>query len=187
MGRFDESLAESLQALAIDPLDTGMTFHLGFHYYNSRQYEQAIAQLQRALEMNHNHNDAHAILGLVYEQQRQYPEAIREMQKSVELGGVDNRGPLGHMYAMSGDRAAAQMLLEQLKEESKHRTVSAYHIARIYAGLADKEQAFAWLEKAFVEHDGNFTSPGVKVDQMLENLHGDPRFVDLLRRMSIPQ
>ena len=43
-----------------------MTFHLGFHYYLSRQYDQAVAQLQRTLVMNQKFAEAHSILGLVY-------------------------------------------------------------------------------------------------------------------------
>jgi len=63
--RLDESLAESLRALALDPLDVGMNFHLGFHYRAARQYEQAVAQLQKTLGMNRNHSGAHGILGTV--------------------------------------------------------------------------------------------------------------------------
>jgi eukaryotic-like serine/threonine-protein kinase len=184
MGRFEESLAESQRALALDPLDVGMNFHLGFHYFKARQYDQAVAQLQKTLEMN-QHPAAHAILGLAYEQKGLYNQAIAELQKSIELGGIDERGDLGHVYAISGKRDEAQKLLDLLQEESKHKHVSPYNIAKIYEGLGEKHQAFASLEKAYEERDSNIIN--LKVDPELSGLHSDPRFTNLLQRIGLPQ
>jgi TolB-like protein/DNA-binding winged helix-turn-helix (wHTH) protein/Flp pilus assembly protein TadD len=184
-GRFAESLAESQHALALDPLDVGMNFHLGFHYYNARQYDQATAQLQKVLDLNPNYSEAHCILGLVYEQTGRLDEAIAELQKSTDLGGTDHRDVIGHMYALSGRRDEAQKLLAQLQEESKRKSVSPYNIAKIYEGLGEKDQAFLWLEKAYAERDSNLTN--LKVEPEFDSLRSDSRFADLLRRMRIPQ
>jgi len=184
-GRFDESLAESLHALALDPLDVAMNFHLGFHYWNARQYDQARAQLEKTLTMDPNHHETHGILGATYAQQGRYSEAIAEWQKGIELGGWDKRGFLGYVYALSGRRGEAQKLLAQLLDEAKSKPVSAYNIARIYTGLGEKEQAFSWLEKAIDERDSNLTMPGLKPDVQLDTLRSDPRFEELLRRMGL--
>lgn len=186
-GRFHESLSESMRALALDPLDVAMNFHLGFHYWNTRQYDQASAQLEKTLTMDPNHHETHSILGLVYAQQRRYREALTEWQKSMELGGWDKRGFLGYMYAVSGQRGEAQKILTQLLDEARSKPVSAYNIARIYAGLGEKEQAFAWLEKAIDERDSNLTMPGLKADVQLDMLRSDPRFQELLHRMNLSQ
>jgi TolB-like protein len=183
LGRFAESLAQSRRALELDPLDVGMNFHLGFHYYNARQYEQAIAQLQRTLKTN-QHADSHVVLGLVYEQTRRFDDALAELEK----GGVrseDYRGNIGHVYAMSGQRGESQKLLDQLQEESKHKSVSPYHIAKIYEGLGEKDRAFAWLEKAYAERDSNMIN--LKVDPEFDGLRSDPRLADLLRRIGLTQ
>ncbi len=185
LGRFDESLAQSQQALALDPLDLGMTFHLGFHYYNARHYEQAVAQFQKALAMNPRHNSSHGLLGLVYAQLGQYDEAIAEIKKGMELGGLDERGSLGYAYALASQRDEARKLLAQLQEEAQHKPVSALSIARIYVGLGEKDQAFTWLEKAVAEHDPNITEPGLKVDARLDKLRSDPRFTDLLQKLKL--
>jgi len=184
-GRFDESLAESLQALALDPLDVAMNFHLGFHYWNARQYDQASAQLEKTLTMDPNHHETHAILSLVYAQQKRYSEAIAQEQKSIELGGWDKRGFLGYLYAVSGRRGEAQKLLAQLLDEGRSKPVSAYNVAKIYTGLGEKEQSFSWLERAIAERDSNLTMPGIKPDVQLDPLRSDPRFQDLLRRMHL--
>lgn len=176
-----------MQALALDPLDVAMNFHLGFHYWNARQYDQASAQLEKTLTMDPNHHETHGILGLVYAQQRRYREAIAEQQKSMELGGWDKRGFLGYLYAVSGHQGEAQKLLAQLRNEAKSKPVSAYNIARIYTGLGEKEQAFSWLERAIAERDSNLTMPGLKPDVQLDTLRSDPRFQELLQRMHLSQ
>src|SRR5262249_55218418 len=124
VGRFAEALAESQRVVALDPLDVGMNMHLGWYYYCTRDYEQARAQLHRVIEMNPSFGDPHALLGLVHEQQGHYQDAIEEMQKGLELGGLDQRGRLGHLYAVSGQRGEAQKLLNQLQDESKQKYVS---------------------------------------------------------------
>jgi hypothetical protein len=103
------------------------------------------------------------------------------------LRGFDYPGLLGYVYAVSGRRGEAQRLLGQLQEEAKSKVVSPCNIARIHAGLGEKEEAFAWLGKAIAEGDSNLTMPGLKVDLTLVSLHSDSRFDDLLRRMVLPQ
>ncbi len=181
--RFPESLAMSQRALALDPLDVGMNYHMGFHYFNARQYEQAIAALQKTLTLNRNHPLVHEVLGMVYEQQGRYEDAITELKKSRELGGDDYVGSLAHAYAAAGRRNEAEKQLALLLEDRKHKYVSPFSIARIYEGLGDKEQAFAWLEKAFTEHDSNLTN--IKAEPRSDRLRSDPRFADLLRRMGL--
>src|SRR5262249_22827238 len=120
-----------------------------------------------------------------YAQQARYQEAIAELQKSREMGASDQRGKLGRVYAISGQRGEAQKLLDQLQEESKEKYVSPYNIAIIYEGLGDKEQAFRSLEKAYAERDSNIVH--VKVEPDLESLHSDPRFGELVRRIGLSE
>ena len=171
--------------MALDPLDVGMNFHLGWHYFNTRQYEQAAPQLQKTLSLDPTHSGVHGILGQVYGQQGRYPEAVAEFRRCEELKGRDIRGNLGHVYALAGRRDEAQKLLAQLQEEAKHKPVSPYNIAKIYAGLGEPEQVLVWLEKAIAERDGNLTDPGLKLDVIFEKLHADARFAALLRRMGL--
>lgn len=62
---------------------------------------------------------------------------------------------------------------------------ATYFIAAIHAGLGQKDQAWAWLEKAYDER-ATWLSMILKVDPRLDSLRSDPRFRDLLRRMNLP-
>jgi hypothetical protein len=63
------------------------------------------------------------------------------------------------------------------------RYVSSYTVAAIYAGLADKDQAFKWLEKAYEERDVWLMN--LKVDPVFAKIRSDKRFTDLLARAGL--
>jgi hypothetical protein len=57
-------------------------------------------------------------------------------------------------------------------------------VGLIYAGLGEKDQAFAWLEKAYQERHPYMIL--IKVEPVFQSLHSDPRFADLTRRIGLP-
>jgi tetratricopeptide (TPR) repeat protein len=185
-GRHDEALAENTRAQQLDPLSIPINMTLGWVLLNARKYDQSAEQLRKTLEMDQNFPLAHHRLGLVYEQQGKYAEAIDEFRQVVNLlpGKPLGIAALGHAYALSGKRAEAQKAIAQLEELSKQRFVSPAFIALIHTALGDKEQAFAWLEKAHTENDANLAR--LKVDPRFDPLRSDPRFTDLVRRVGLP-
>ncbi len=181
--RLEDSLTESRLGLALDPLDTGMNVHLGFQYFNERRYQEAAAQLEKTLNLNPGSESAHGILGLVYEQMGRYDEAVAELRKDMELGGTDSRGNIAHVYAISGRTAEARRILDELQRESRQKNISPYNIAVIYDGLRETDQAFAALDKAYEQRDGNLVN--LKVDPEFASVRRDPRFPELLRRIGL--
>ncbi len=92
---------------------------------------------------------------------------------------------MGRAYALAGQRDKAQKALDELREMSKQRYVSPYLIAVVYAGLGDKDQAFAWLEKAY--QDRSFFLIWLNVEPRFDSLRDDSRFADVVRRVGLPQ
>jgi serine/threonine protein kinase/tetratricopeptide (TPR) repeat protein len=187
VGRFDEALTQIRRAQELDPLSLPINMSVGWVLLTARQNDQSVEQLRKTLEMDPNFVLAHHRLGLVYEQQGKYEEAIAEFKQVVNLTSGKSLGiaALSHAYAMSGQRAEAQKLLAELQEQSKVRFVSPTSVAVIFAALGDKDQAFAWLEKAEKGHDGILVR--LKVDSRFDSLRSDPRFADLVRRVGLPQ
>jgi len=62
--------------------------------------------------------------------------------------------------------------------------LSSYFVAAAHAVLGEKEAAFEWLEKAFQERESHLLE--LKVSPWFDNLHGDTRFDDLVKRIGIP-
>jgi hypothetical protein len=87
---------------------------------------------------------------------------------------------------VSGNRTEAQKVLDHLKELSAHSYVAPYNIAVIYAGLGAKDQTFDWLNQAYQERS-YLLAVYLTTDSRLDNLHSDPRFADLRRRIGLPE
>jgi len=161
------------------------SMEIGTIFYYAHQYDEAIAQLEKTINLEPRFVDAYQYLGQAYEQKKMYAQAIATYQKGMAQA---ERHPfliasLGHAYALSGERDKAQQALAELREMSKQRYISPYLFAVIYAGLRDKEQAYAWLEKAY--EDRSFFLIWLKVEPLFDPLHADPRFQDLLRRVGL--
>ena len=185
-GRQDEALAESNRALELDPVSPIINLHLGWHYLYTRQYDRALDQLAKTLELDPNYALAHWYRGLAYEQKQMYPEALREMGKAKDLlpGNLAVQSDIGHVYAVSGDKAAAERVIAGLKEESGGRYVNQYELALIYVGLGQNEKAFESLDRAFREHCDQLIY--LQIDSRLDSIRSDSRFIDLVRRVGIP-
>jgi len=189
MGRIDEAMAETRQSQELDPLSPFSYSGMGDVFLCSRQYDRAIEQLQKTMEIFHSEErDAHTrfLLGRSYKGKGMFKEAIAEQEKAVALFPETPLylGMLGNIYGSAGKKAQALKVLEQLKEQSKRKYVAPYDIALVYIGLGDKDQAFAWLEKAY-QARSNDTS-NLKQDPTFDPLRSDPRFQEILRRMNFP-
>ena len=179
--RHDEAIAEIERAQELDPVSLIVHTEVGRHFYYARQYDRAIEQLRKAVEMDPNFARAHQYLGRTYVKKGMYEEAVAECQKAWQLDNTPRTlGFLGYAYAVSGKRAAAQKVIEELKGESKRRYVSPYWITVVYAGLGDTDGALEWLEKLYEERSGFLIF--LKVEPIFDSLRSDPRFTDLLRR-----
>jgi TolB-like protein/DNA-binding winged helix-turn-helix (wHTH) protein/Tfp pilus assembly protein PilF len=189
MGRSDEAIAERKRAVELEPLSSIINFELGLAFYYARDYDQAIEQFQKTLELDQNFPSAHNFLPAAYEQKGMYNEAIAEFKKAFPLTARSewtfSKAGLGHVYAVTGKKSEARTMLDELKQASEQEYVPANSIALIYAGLGEKDQAFAWLDKAYEQH--TFQMQWIKIEPRWDNLRSDPRFQALIRRVGLPQ
>jgi DNA-binding winged helix-turn-helix (wHTH) protein/TolB-like protein/tetratricopeptide (TPR) repeat protein len=183
MDRLPEALAETELAQQDDPLSLIVSSNAGLIFLVAGRYEQAIDTLNKALEIDPTFPRAHFRLGNVYEKKGMPEKAVSEFEEAVRLSGGDSsyQGALGHAYAVAGNAQRARKILDLLKKRSRRQYVPPYAIALIYAGLREKDEAFAWLEKAY--NDRSASMALLKVDPALNNLHSDARFTELTRRI----
>jgi TolB-like protein/DNA-binding winged helix-turn-helix (wHTH) protein/Tfp pilus assembly protein PilF len=185
-GRVDESIQETKRALELDPLSLDYNDDLGFEFFLARRYDQAIEQEAKTLELDPKDIVAYYFRGVAYLKKSMPKEAMAEFEKAVAISSDDLAAltGLGYGFAVTGRRAEAQKVLDRLSELSKQEYVSAVWMAKIYAGLGEKDKAFEWLEKAY--EDRSVASVGfIKMNPMLDPLRSDPRYVDLLRRTNL--
>ena len=187
MGRFDEAVAEARLAQRLDPVSVEASQILGMVLVLARRYDEAIVQLRAALELDPSYFYAADFLGRAYEQVGRKPDALAAYQQAVELDreNAENWSNLGHAYAVSGHPAQARQIINDLKATAARRYVGPYNIALIYAGLGDKDQAFAWLERAY-EDGSALLILYMGNDARWDRLRADPRYLSLARRIGLP-
>jgi TolB-like protein/DNA-binding winged helix-turn-helix (wHTH) protein/Tfp pilus assembly protein PilF len=183
VGRRAEALAEIAK---IEQLDYGFSAaHAeSIAYYHLRDYSSLIDSSRRALLFDPKDWFQHYTLGVGYEGTGNLQEAIAEYQKAIEMSGgsQDPTVALAHAYAAVGKKAEAEKILRDLESNSK-ATASPYTVATIYAGLGENDKALESLEKARSEK--SFQILSLNSDLVLDTLRPDPRFQNLLRRMSL--
>jgi tetratricopeptide (TPR) repeat protein len=113
-------------------------------------------------------------------------KASGEFQKAVELSGSGTvyQAALGREYAVTGEREKALEILERLSDQSKHRYVLPDGPAYIYTALGDHDRALELLAQAYSQRTDVMTL--LKVEPRFDALRSDPRFMELLRRVSFP-
>ena len=184
LGRFDEAISEMRKAESLDPLSLIISADVADVLFAAHRYDEAIEQSRKAIEMDPNFAIAHYELGQALAQKKMYSPAIAELQKAKELSGGDTTcvAVLAYAYAASGKPGEAIRLLNELKSRPNHRVSYAAHEALIYAGLDDKDQALALLEKAYEEH---FDALALR-SPAFDPLRSDRRFRDLMGRIGLP-
>ena len=186
MGRMDEAVTQAERGRQADPLGMLANFAPGSVLVFRRQGDKAIQSLRAAISLDPNCWFDYCFLGRAYEQKGRLPEAIAAFQHGLTLeDNIELWSGLGHSYAVSGNRAEAHMVLDHLKDLSAHRYIARYNVAVIYAGLGEKDEAFAWLNRAY-DARSYLLAVYLNTDSRLDNLRSDARFTDLRRRIGLP-
>ena len=175
----------------LEPLSLRYNLNLGTLFFFTRQWDRAIDQLHKTLDLEPNYGPAHEWLGYSYEQKGMQKEAVAEWVTALKLRRQDQyAGKLERAYAASGFEAAmramAQRDLDDAEERSKRgEYVGAAEFAYAYTRFGDKEKALAWIDKA-VDQRTRYPLE-LKVNPLYDPLRGDPRFQASLKRIVITQ
>lgn len=184
-GRINEALVEVQRTLALDPLSLVMNSSAAYVHILAHRFEEAEEKVRSTIELEANFPPAQLFLGRIYEETGRIGEALDALRKAVAISGEMARflSGLGHGYAVAGQCAEAQKVLDKLVEMARQRYVSAYDFAVVYAGLRESEPVFAWLEKAYEERSTWLAL--LKVDSRFDAFRSDLRFEQLLMRLGL--
>jgi TolB-like protein/Tfp pilus assembly protein PilF len=184
LGRKDEAFREIKRAEQIDPLSLVIINNIAENYIDQGDLNSAARECRRMIDLDPNFWAAYQTLAIVLIKQSRYDEALVEAQKSAQFSNRGNASLalLGHVYARMGRRSEADAVIKELEKRYADKSADGRDLAVAYAGF-DKDQAFAWLEKAFADHSPFLVF--LKLEPLLEPLQSDPRWKDLERRVGI--
>lgn len=194
-GKFDEAIVQVKKALELDPLSSKSYQYrvwIGWVLWQIRKFDEALEFFRRLLQLYPERAaTAHENLGRTFLLQAKYDDALAEFHKAIELSDQVPGGKpyylseLGVTYAKKEKREDVKRVTDELEAISKTtgRPVCTF-LARIYTALGDKDEAVRLVEKA---NEQNEVWPflRIKIDPIFDELHSDPRFISLLKRIGL--
>jgi len=178
-GRYGEALGLARRAIELDPLNAASRARLGWIEYQMGSLDEAVADFKRALELSPD-APAHGALSEIYVLQGRPQDALAEIERGrLKFYRLQHYAIAYHALGREKDSDAA---FTELIE--KYDKIAAFQIAEVYAFRKQANEAFEWLDRAYAQRDGGVIQ--TKVDPLLKNLHGDPRYVAFLKKLNLP-
>jgi TolB-like protein/DNA-binding winged helix-turn-helix (wHTH) protein/Flp pilus assembly protein TadD len=183
-GRIEEALAWDRRGRELNPLGTAGADIAGILVI-AHHYDEAIREYRNVLAIKPDDGDALWGLGWALICNNQAAEAIPVLERAASVTDGSPRvvSYLVWAYAHSGRRPDALRLVGELKKRQQAGYVPAGAFVIAYLGLGEKDEAFAWLERAYQEQSNLLKY--LKVDLIFDSVRDDPRFQDLVRRVGL--
>jgi tetratricopeptide (TPR) repeat protein len=164
-----------------------VTEFVGWRFFFARQYDQMLEEFRKIQDLNPNYFTLHWGLGNAYLYKGMYKEAIAEFQKWIELsGGLPLAyADLGCAYVKAEQRDRALQVLQELKRRPQESGAYLVSFAWLYSCLGEKDQAFEWLERAYVARVGILVYLKVSPEAGYDELRSDRRYAALVRKMGL--
>jgi TolB-like protein len=189
LGRPDEALQLAKRIRELDPSSPYLGTLEADYLINAGQFDAAVPLYERSIRLDPTNLNAHFGLAEAKARLGRFDEAIEARRKAHQIAGDDSlkdvlataKGEAGYRAI---ERAWVLLQLEALKARQATSYTSPLDFARVHAQLGDKEQAFKYLDAAFIER-----SPGLvflKVDRAWDLVRDDPRFLEAIRRVGLP-
>jgi len=187
MGRVEESVAEERIAVELDPLSAALNARLGLKLCGRGDYDRALEQFEKALELDPNFVWAHTLLAQIYALKGMSAESLAACETAASLfWDASISGALRSLIlAMAGETEKAKTILNELKTRPTRNFYAIILIAETCSVLGEKHEAFQFLETAYQIRASLLIY--IAVIPALDSIRSDPRFADLLRRMGLAE
>jgi TolB-like protein/Tfp pilus assembly protein PilF len=182
---FQEAVAANRRAHELSPLDSRTRDHYATIHYIFGKLDRAEELLRQALAEGPDHPLSHLSMADTLLRMGRMDEALAHAEEAVRLGGraVAFLGILGYLYGILERRAAAEAVLSELEDRQRAGYAPGFWVAVAYAGSGRMDDAFACLDRAVQERDGNLLY--LFVAPRCLGLHDDPRFPPILKRIGL--
>lgn len=182
----NEAFAENQLARELDPFSLTILTDSSFYFYMGRQYDRAIEQGQKALQLDPNCYTCRTYVALSEVQKGQFRDATKEIEpvKFPEAAPIDVATTVS-ILALAGETTRARSLEKRLQVQMTQRYVCPYEVATGYTALGKKDDAFKWLQKSYEAH--SICVIWLNSEPRFDPLRSDPRFAALVRQVGLPE
>ena len=184
--RHHEAWEQINAAMRLDPLSLPNNAEVVRTLYYSRDYDRAIEQGQKALQLDPNYARTQFWLGRVYSQKQMHSEAIAASRKILEAMPDSNLAltEMAYSLAAGGRQTEARKILRRLEERSERSFVPNYNLAVIHIALNEEDIAMRYMQQAYENRDWALLV--LAVEPRLDPLRRDPRFQEISAKLKFP-
>lgn len=183
-GNFETALSLEKKALSLNP--TSIIYNNGLLrvFYFSEDYSKAVIQAEEILELDNRSAPTHFLLAMTYSQMGLFEEALLHIDIAIQLrSDIDAIIAKAYIYALMGDNPEVEKIIFGILSNVPPEKIDFTYLATVYSAMNDKDEAFANLEKSLEKGGPELIL--LKVNPKFKNLHGDPRFHDLLEKLNL--
>jgi serine/threonine-protein kinase len=184
-GKTKEAIELTRKGVQLDPLSALLRVDLSSAYYFDRQWDRAIEEYEKALELDPAFLAPFFVAAQALERKGDRAGAIARCEKAIKAQGRDPSlvSALGYAHASAGRPKEAAALARELESRYAKQPFNPTLLGILYAGMGERERALRWLERAHAEHDVQLA--WFHLEPQVDPLRDDPRFADLMRRMRL--
>ncbi len=188
LGRYPESIAEIERAQALDPASKSILADKGRILWCAGRRDEALSLLKQMETAEPGFMSPHRYLKLAYLESGDYPDYLKEMNQEAVMRHDDVALDIAEAAARGFSSGGAKgMFFEQLREQEKYYAlgqVSPVTLAETSALSGNKPRALEYLQAAYAKHGDDVVN--ITFDPLLESLHDEAGFRDLLAKIGFP-
>lgn len=185
LGRTQEAEEQIKISMGLDPLSMIARVVQPWVLYYGREYDRALGLIEDTIALDPNFSIAPYFKGWILQEQGDLENAIAALESAVELSNSSGitLAALAQARGLAGDTDSAQEILDRLTNPELTPNPPAYEIAKVYLALGEKDELFAWLERAYERRANQIVF--AKVDPQLDSIRDDDRYRDLIDRIGL--
>ena len=185
--RHKEAWEQINEAMRTDPLSLPNNAELVRTLYYARDYDGALAQAKKALQLDPGYYRTHFWMARVYAQKRMFKAAIDEDSFVLKATPDSNMAltEMAYSLGVGGRTAEARKILHALEQRAKTDFLPVYNLAIIHVALGENDVALHLLDQAYVERD--WAMLVLACEPRLDPLRNSPRFHELLVKIGLPE
>ncbi len=182
--RPEESLNQAQLALELDPLRPLVMALYATVMINTGNYQDAVDQTKKALSIDPNHFFANVMMEYASYYIGDYKRSIQALKHIYQLDN-DNAFEIDNAMDEQGYIPALKILIHILEERGKAGFYLPFDLATYNLRINEYEKALDWIEKGYEVHDPNMPYITTKI-AFYDQLKGNPRFIELLKKLNLP-
>ncbi len=179
-GRFEDGTKEIILAERLDPLSLRSKVLAAWHYYQMRDFREALAKAEELHQLNPDLMQAHLQMANCLLELGENERALSATTRAVELSAGSTLPTYVHAFALAANNRAKELdgMLANLLARSGSSYVNPYFVGMIHAAAGDASSAIDAFEQAVGERTGWVL--WLATEPKLDRVRSDPRFRTLL-------